>query len=612
MGASPTTIDFETQAIGPRPAYPPAPVGVAIKKPGRPSRWYGWGFPTKNNCDRGDAVKALGEVWHKGPLLFHNGKFDLDVAESHLGFTQPSWERVHDTLFQLFLYNPNADTMALKPASQLLLNMPPDEQSEVRQWLIDKGIVRADNARWGDHISDAPGDLVGKYAIGDVERTFKLHELLMPYIVKNDMLRAYDRERELQPILLKNERSGMRVDVRRLERDIAALKQAIGVCDNWLRTRLGRPGLNVDSNKQIVDAFKSAGVVTDFPRTAKGGDSVSKKLLTPDMYKDPQVASAFGYRNRACTCLSVWMKKWLEQATANKGYIFTDWSQTRGTKDSGERKGARTGRLASSPPFMNIPKKWEGKIDGYIHPAHLEIPPLPLVRRYVLPDRGEKILHRDYAQQELRVLAHFEDGPIAAMYLRDPKTDFHSVMQEIINANTGLGITRDDAKIIDLALAYAMGAGKLAASLKTDVATARRIKEAQRRGMPGISMLERDIKERAEAGKPVRTWGGRLYYKEQPIYFNGVKKDLGYKLPNTLIQGSAADMTKEAIIRYHNHPKKTGRFLLTVHDEINVTAKSTKELAIMKEVMESVEFSIPMVTDAKVGPNLGELKPYKD
>lgn len=556
-------------------------------------------------------MKALRSVWGE-LLLFHNSKFDLDVAETHCGLPLPPWSMVHDTLFELFLFNPNAETMALKPASQLLLHMPPEEQDAVRQWLIDKGIVRADNKEWGAHISEAPGDLVGKYAIGDVERTFRLHELLMPYIVKNDMLRAYDRERQLQPIMLENERAGMRVDMVRLEKDVVAYAEAINTCDSWLRRRLNRPGMNVDSDRQMAEALKSSGVVTDFPRTKTGADSVSKKLLTPDMYKDQEVARAFGYRNRASTCLSVWMQPWLELATANKGYIFTEWSQTRNAKEGGGRKGARTGRLASSPPFMNIPKKWEGKIDGYIHPAHLEIPPLPLVRRYVLPDRGQKILHRDYAQQELRVLAHFEDGPIATMYLRDPKTDFHSVMQEIINANTGLGITRDDAKIIDLALAYAMGLGKLAASLKTDVATAKRIKDAQRRGMPGIAMLERDIKRRADEGKPVRTWGGRLYYKEAPIFFNGVRKDLGYKLPNTLIQGSSADMTKEAIIRYHNHPKKNGRFLLTVHDEINVTAKSVSELKVMKEVMESVEFSVPMVTDAKVGPNLGELKPYKD
>jgi DNA polymerase I-like protein with 3'-5' exonuclease and polymerase domains len=409
-------------------------------------------------------MRALKEAWNgRRPLLFHNGKFDIDVATTHCGLPEPSWQRTHDTLYLLFLYNPNAETIALKPSAHLLLGLPPEEQDAVRAWLVAHHVVRDDNKDWGAYISRAPADLVGKYCIGDVERTEKLFEFTYPYVVKNDMLRAYDRERQLQPILLENERAGMRVDVDRLDRDIEVYQDAIKTCDNWLRQRLGRPKLNIDSNPQMVEALKSSGVVKEFPRTEKGGDSVSKKLLTPEMFGDPQVASTFGYRNRACTCLSVWMEKWLALASANGGYIFTDWSQVRNTKESGDRKGARTGRLACSPPFMNIPKKWEGKNDGYAHPEHLPIPHLPLVRRYVLPDKGDKICHRDYSQQELRVLAHFEDGPIAAMYHRDPKVDFHRVMQDIINEHTGLGITRDAAKIIDLALAYAMGLGKLAA-----------------------------------------------------------------------------------------------------------------------------------------------------
>lgn len=188
-------------------------------------------------------------------------------------------------------------------------------------------------------------------------------------------------------------------------------------------------------------------------------------------------------------------------------------------------------------------------------------------------------------------------------------------MQEIINNTTSLGVSRDVAKIIDLALVYAMGLGKLAASLKTDVATARRMRMAQRQAIPGLALLEHGIKQRAGTGQPVRTWGGRLYYKEEDAIFNGVRKDLGYKLLNTLIQSSSADITKEAIIRYHNHPKRRGRFLLTVHDEINVTVgkKAMKEeLKVLKEVMESVELDVPMLTDAKTGPNLGELKAYND
>ena len=55
----PVTVDFETKKIQGRPAYPPEPVGVAIKLPGKKSKYYSWGHPTKNNCTKGQAVAAL-------------------------------------------------------------------------------------------------------------------------------------------------------------------------------------------------------------------------------------------------------------------------------------------------------------------------------------------------------------------------------------------------------------------------------------------------------------------------------------------------------------------------------------------------------------------------
>jgi DNA polymerase I-like protein with 3'-5' exonuclease and polymerase domains len=604
-----TVVDFETKTIHERPNYPPAPVGVAVQREGQPPQYLAWGHPTGNNCTKDGAKEILKDFWRTDKLLFHNAKFDIDVAQVHFGLPMPDSD---DTLFVLFLHNPNAKTISLKPASEELLGMKPEEQDAVHQWLIEHHVVRPDTKDWGAHIAEAPADLVGSYAIGDVVRTKLLFDKIAPCIHEAGMAQAYAREIALLPILLENEREGMRVDVNKLEQDIDAYEGAIETVDNWLRKRLKAPGLNVDSNVQLVNALRSSGVVTQFPRTPKGNDSVRKDLLTPDMFSDKQVASALGYRNRAGTCLTMWMRSWLEMATKSGGRILTVWNQVRQSHNDIDRQGARTGRLSCSPPFMNIPKKWEGKDDGYLHPEHLEVPRLPLVRTYILPDKGDKIGHRDYSQQELRVLAHFEDGRLAETYRRDPRTDFHKMMMEIINEATHLDITREPAKIIDLALVYAMGLGKLAARLKVDVALAKRMRDAQRSGLPGLAVLERSLKVRASKGEPVRTWGGRLYHKEDPIVVNGVRKDLGYKLLNTLIQSSSADVTKEAILRYHAHPKKRGRFMLTVHDEINVSCSSLRELRVLKEAMESVELDVPMLTDAKVGPNLGELQKYED
>jgi DNA polymerase I-like protein with 3'-5' exonuclease and polymerase domains len=115
----------------------------------------------------------------------------------------------------------------------------------------------------------------------------------------------------------------------------------------------------------------------------------------------------------------------------------------------------------------------------------------------------------------------------------------------------------------------------------------------------------------------ITTWGGRQYYVEPPRYDKRYGREMTYeyKLLNYLIQGSAADCTKEAILRYHRHPEKSGRFLVTVYDEINVSASKHNhkhEMRVLKESMESIECDVLMVTDGKTGPNWADIKKYKD
>ena len=109
------TIDFESEGIEQRPDYPPKPVGVSVKIGGKRSEYLAWGHPTENNCDREHAVKVLRSLWSdaaagKHKLLFHNSKFDVDEAETHMGCPRLHWSCYHDTLFQLFLDDPHAPT----------------------------------------------------------------------------------------------------------------------------------------------------------------------------------------------------------------------------------------------------------------------------------------------------------------------------------------------------------------------------------------------------------------------------------------------------------------------------------------------------------------------
>jgi DNA polymerase I-like protein with 3'-5' exonuclease and polymerase domains len=611
----PVVVDFETAGIQARPEYPPKPVGVSIQLPSwKKSRYYAWGHPTNNNCTIAQPAEILKDCVRAGlPMLFHNAKFDVDVMTTHMGVPMPTWGNIHDTQFLLFLLDPHATTHSLKPSAHRILGMAPEEQDAVKQWLVTHGIVRANQSDWGAYICRAPGDLVGRYADGDVLRTRLLFEKLHPEVVELGMQEAYDRERELMPILLENETQGILVDADTLSRDVKAYRQCSDMVDEWLRKRLKSPGLNIDSDRDLADALDSAGIVSDWVLTKTGQRSVAKKNMTPDMFKDPRVASALGYRNRLQTCLGTFMEPWLEMASSTGGRIHTSWNQVRQNRTDKTQGGTRTGRMSCTPNFQNIPKDWYDKGDGYVHPDHLKVPPLPKIRGYVLPDKGQVFCSRDYSQQELRVLAHFEDDKLMSAYHQNPKLDVHDFVKDAIREITGIELSRRHTKIINFGLVYGMGLGKLAEDMGVEVDFAKQVKAAQGRAVPGLKKLSDEIKNLVKHGEPIVTWGGRHYHPEPPKMVNGRMMSFEYKLLNYLIQGSSADCTKQAIINYH-HVRKNGRFLVTVHDEVNISVppKAVKsEMKLLRDAMADVAFDIPMVSDGSTGPTWGDIKEYE-
>jgi DNA polymerase I-like protein with 3'-5' exonuclease and polymerase domains len=588
----------------------------------RRSQYYAWGHATANNCTKAQGKRMLQKAWNSGlPLLFQHGKFDVDVAETHMGMRRLPWDRYHDTLYLLFLENPYAESLSLKPSAERLLGIKPTERDILREWLAaNVPEVKRKPSSWGEHIPEAPGTLTGNYANGDVTRTAKLFTKLYKIIVARNMLSAYDRERKLMPILLKNERQGVRVNLRGLEHDYRVYTAALETADNWLRKRLRTKDMNVDSDEEVATALEKCRVVIEWIYTKTGKRSVAKGNLTLDMFRDARVASVFGYRNLLRTCLSMFFEPWLTMARATDGIVFTNWNQVRQSHDEHNTVGARTGRLSSNPNFQNIPKNWKKAIaDGYVFPAFLGVPELPFMRSYFLPDDTDSLWgRRDYNQQELRLLGHYEDGDLMRRYNDDPRLDIHALVQAYIKEIVGLDLPRDPVKILNFADIYGRGLHTLAEKLNVDVATAKKLRRAKNSLLPGIDDLNRALKERGKAGLPIRTWGGREYYVEPEKYSKKYQRVMSfdYKLLNYLIQGSASDITKESIIRYHEHPKcgpTTGdaRFLVTVHDENDISARKKafkKEMLLLRDVMQSVEADVPMLSDGEQGPNWAKLK----
>lgn len=646
----PTTIDFETMGIEPRPEYPPAPVGVSIKEWGKKPVYYGWGHvvPTHrpelvkshkwNNSTKEKAVAALKKAYAcKDGILCQNGKFDLDVAETHLGLTPPRWNKVHETVFLLFLDAPDDKTVGLKAAADKYLGMPPDEQDALCDWLvknqpidgvrITKATGKGAKHPFGKYIAYAPADVVGPYADGDVVRTEKLFEYLYPRVVDAGMEAAYDRERRLVPVLLKMERDGIRVDERRLAKDVATYDDVIFRLEAWIRKKLGVPDLNIDSNAQLISALIDAGVadVSKMGVTPKGQIKTDKAALANGV-ADPTLAAVLKYLSQLKTCVNTFMRPWLETAKRTGGLIFTNWNQV-----FGDRGGTRSGRFSSTPNFQNIPKEFEpifAHEEAHLSPkdrkklpkAPWALPPLPLCRSYIVPyEKGHVLIGRDYSQQEPRILGHFEAGELMASYIRDPWKDYHDDAKAELESRFKRPFKRKPVKNINLGIIYGQGIASLAEKNGETFDETKKLRDAIYDLYPGLKDMYKEMKQLARDGDPIYTWGGRRYYCEKPIIHNGRVITFDYKMINTLIQGSAADCTKEGLLRFATQvgyadvfvekakgdvlgwARRMGwRILLQVHDEIVLSVPAHHaELAqeVLRGCMESVEFDVPILSE---------------
>ncbi len=605
---NPITIDFETKLIEERPRFPPEPVGVSIMEGSKPE-YLAWGHPDGmgNNCTYGQAKARLRSLWRSGrPLLFYNSKFDLEVALEEFDLALPPWHLCHDALFLVYLNDPHQRDMRLKPSAESLLGEPPDEQNELRDWIMAncpeaKGKPKTWK-EWGSLIWKAPVPLVGKYANGDTSRTRKLFDLLFPRIQEAGMDVAYARELQLVPILMRNEREGVRCDHKALQTDVANYNKQFEAADNWVRKKLKAPSLDLDKNDELADALENAGLVApdDWLRTPKGARSTSKESLRQAI-KDPALMAVMEYRATLATCLRTFLRPWLRTADQSGGVIYFNWNQTRNPDD----EGTRTGRLSSSPNGQNIPTDENiEKAEKNMSSVKGEWMPLPHVRRYIVADSPQHVLlDRDFSQQELRVLAHFEYAGMMDIYHDDPRVDLHDYASKLITQHTGLQLSRKVVKTIAFGLMYGMGVPKLAAKLDVSIEEAKAAKNAYLNTFPGVKELMKELNYRGKTGDHMTTWGGRRYYAEEPRRVGNKMLTFEYKLLNYLIQGSSADITKEAIIRY-DATRRDSRLILTVHDEIMTCAPKRvwkSEMAVLREAMNGVELAVPLLSDGEYG-----------
>ena len=204
----------------------------------------------------------------------------------------------------------------------------------------------------------------------------------------------------------------------------------------------------------------------------------------------------------------------------------------------------------------------------------------------------------DYSQQEPRLTVHYGEkcnlrGAHEAgnKYREDSNADFHQMIADMTN------IPRPQAKTINLGLAYGMGKIKLSNELGVTLEKASTILERYHSNAPFIRQLSNKCADKSMASGEIVTILGRKRRLQEGSH---------HKALNALIQGSAADMTKKAMLELH----KEGIIPhIQVHDELDISVVDNTHAKHIKEIMEdAVSLEVPNKVDYECGPNWGTIK----
>ena len=406
-----------------------------------------------------------------------------------------------------------------------------------------------------------PARFVGQYAEQDAAVTKRLWDRMQPDLVREEVSSIFELETALTPMLLDMRWRGVRVD------EEGSLK-AQAALDKREKEILGEikkeTGLNVEPWNAVSISKVFDKLDLSYPRTEKSdAPSFTKQFLASHQHPMAEKIVKLRELNKANTTFITNILKF-----THKGRIHAEFHPLR--SDDG---GTVTGRFSSSNPnLQQIPAR-----DPQIK---------SIIRGLFLPEDGHKWASFDYASQEPRWLAHYcasisgvhrhpSIDDVVERYQNDD-ADFHQMVADMA------GISRKDAKTVNLGIMYGMGKGKLAAQLDISPEEAGELLDTHREKVPFVKNLADLASKQAEKTGQIRTllgrrcrfhlWEPRSFGYKKPLPYEEAMKEYGqplrraftYKALNKLIQGSAADQTKKAMADCY----KEGLLpMLTVHDE---------------------------------------------
>jgi len=569
-------------------------VGIAVAA-GSFKGYYPVNHQAGGNLPRTKVFAWIQEVLKtKADKIMHNAQYDLGWIRSM------GWQvngRIIDTMVAAALVDENRRQYSLNALSIDYLGEMKSE-AELKEAAEQRGLD-AKAELW-----KMPAMAVGFYAEQDAALTLKLWNYFKPTLIKENLLSVWQLEMELLPVLIRMREEGIRVDLDKAE----SLKKEFKTLENNLLKKikdLANVDVDIWAARSVAKAFDSVGVKYDLTEKSKSPSFTTNWLTNNEHPLAKLIKEAREINKLHSTFIDSILRY------THKGRIYAEINQLR--SDNG---GTVSGRLSySNPNLQQVPaknKEYGKKIRGLF-----------------LPNEGCKWGSFDYSQQEPRLVVHYAattnksfgglagaDTLIKAYQEED--ADFHETVAQMAN------IPRTQAKTINLGLFYGMGQAKLAKQLGITVEEAKKLLVAYDMKVPFVKQLANRVQEQASKSGSIKTIKGRrcrfnLYEpksyglhkamteKEYITEYGSLasaRRAMTYKALNRLIQGSAADQVKQAMIDCD----KLGHMpMLQIHDELCFNVESEDEEKEIKTIMEkSIELSVPNKVDVAIGDNWGE------
>lgn len=588
------TCDPNLESFGPGwPRNDGFIVGYAVAVEG----WSGY-YPVAHQGG-GNLDKRLVERWVKdvcqtqADKIMHNAAYDLGWLRAS-GFEVNG--TIYDTMLAAPLLDENRFSFSLNALGFDYLKEIKSEQG-LKQAAADFG-VHPKKELW-----KLPAMYVGDYAEQDAALTLKLWQAFKTKMRIDDVESIFKLETEVFPVLFNMTYNGIRFDRVKCGMVIDKLIVREQQIHKELRSLCGNT-VDIWAAGSIAHAFDKLGV--QYGKTAAGAPSFTKGFLDSC---DHPVAKLIVEARETNKTHSTFLQPYMD-FSKKTGRIHPHVNQMR--SDDG---GTVTGRLSMSQPnLQQVPARHE--IIG------------PMVRGLFLPEQDELWASNDFSSQEPRLLVHYASllnlpgaETMVEAYNTDPNTDFHQMVADMA------GIKRKAAKTIGLGLMYGMGKNKLAGQLDLSLDEASELIDTFHKKVPFLKGTVNSVMKRIDhpaSGGAIRTllgrkcrfplwepmeWGvNKALPHEQAIieYGSRIKRAGTYKGLNRLIQGSAADQTKAAMVAL---AKNGFTPILQVHDEVALSVKSREEAQAAAEIMaKAANMVVPSRCDVEVGPSWGEAK----